>query len=83
MAGNNHNGINLVEGLLIGGAVGALAGILLAPKSGKDLRSDIKEKGCDALDEAKKICSDVKTKAKAVFEGAKSGVVDLRKSISF
>ena len=82
MAGNNHNGTSLVRGFLIGGAVGALAGILFAPKSGKDLRSDIKEKGCDAFDEAKKLCSDAQTKAKAVFEGAKCGVQDLRKSLS-
>lgn len=33
------------KGLLMGGALGALAGILFAPKSGKELRSDIKEKG--------------------------------------
>ena len=32
-------------GVLIGGILGALAGIFFAPKSGKELRSDIKEKG--------------------------------------
>jgi hypothetical protein len=36
-------------GLLIGGAIGALAGIFFAPKSGKELRSDIKEKGSEVL----------------------------------
>ena len=34
-------------GLLIGGALGALAGIFFAPKSGKELMSDIKEKGSE------------------------------------
>ena len=29
---------------VVGGGIGALSGILLAPKSGKDTRDDIKEK---------------------------------------
>ena len=37
--------VHFFKGLLIGGALGALAGILFAPKSGKKLRSDIREKG--------------------------------------
>ena len=82
MAGNNHNGSSLLQGFLIGSAVGAAAAILLAPKSGKELRSDIKEKGNDVLDGAKRLCSDAQTKAKALVEGAKSGVEDLRKSLS-
>ena len=36
-------------GFLISGFLGALAGILFAPKSGKELRSDIKEKGSEVL----------------------------------
>ncbi len=82
MAGNNHNGCSLLQGFLIGGALGAAAAILFAPKSGKELRSDIKEKGCDVLDEAKRLCCDAQTKAKALVEGAKCGVQDLRKSLS-
>ncbi len=82
MAGNNHNGSSLFQGLLIGGVLGALAGILLAPKSGRELRWDLREKGNDALDGAKRLCSDTQAKAKALVEGAKSGVEDLRKSLS-
>jgi gas vesicle protein len=83
MGGYNHNGSGLVKGFLIGGALGALAAILLAPKSGKELRSDIKEKGNDALDGARRLCSDVQREAKALFEGAKSGVQDLTRNLSF
>lgn len=35
---------SFVKGTVIGVALGALAGILLAPKSGKETRSDIKDK---------------------------------------
>jgi gas vesicle protein len=39
----NHGG-NFLVGLLIGGLVGAAAGILLAPKAGKELRGELKGK---------------------------------------
>jgi len=37
--------VHFFKGLLIGGALGALAGVLFAPKSGKKLRSEYQEKG--------------------------------------
>ena len=49
-------------GFLIGSFLGALAGILFAPKSGKELRSDIKEKGSEVLKDAKEIYADASTK---------------------
>src|SRR6266850_2201697 len=42
----------LLIGLLIGGAVGAVAALLYAPKSGKELRSDIKKKAGDMAEDA-------------------------------
>ena len=81
MAGNNHNGSGLWQGFLIGSAVGALTAILLAPKSGKDLRADITEMGNDAVDGAKRLCCDAGLRAKALVEGAKSGVQDLGKGL--
>ena len=51
-------------GLLIGGALGALAGIFFAPKSGKELRSDISEKGIEVIKDAKEIIGEVKHQAK-------------------
>ena len=46
-----HN--HFFTGLVIGGIVGGLASLLLAPKSGKELRADIKETGERALGETK------------------------------
>ena len=39
--------IKIVEGTLIGAALGFAAGMILAPESGKDLREDIKNKSAD------------------------------------
>jgi len=43
----NHSG-NFLKGLLIGGLVGVVAGILLAPKAGKELREELKGKADEA-----------------------------------
>ena len=57
-------------GLLIGGVLGALAGIFFAPESGKKLRSDIKEKSSEFLKDVKEIYDDSSTKAKDIIEEA-------------
>jgi len=46
MEGNGKNGY-FFKGLLIGGLAGGLAGILFAPKSGRQMRREIREKGED------------------------------------
>ena len=66
-------------GFLIGGILGALAGIFFAPKSGKELRSDIKEKGSEVLKEGKEIYADASTKAKEIIEVAKRQAEELKK----
>ena len=66
-------------GLLIGGVLGALAGIFFAPKSGKELRSDIKEKGSEFLKDTKEIYADAGTKAKEIIGEVKHQAKDLKK----
>ncbi|MGR0480891.1 MAG: YtxH domain-containing protein [Candidatus Electronema sp. V4] len=55
---------------LMGGALGALAGILLAPKSGRRLRADLRSKGSDAVDDTKEMYADVSARAKDIIEDA-------------
>ena len=59
--------INSVKGFLIGflagGTVGAIIALLTAPKSGKELRGDIKQKSGEYFDEADKYFTDEKNKA--------------------
>ena len=66
---NNHG--YLLKGLAFGGLLGALAGFLFAPKSGKELRSDIKEKGDRVLGETKRLYSDTRARARQIFPGGR------------
>jgi len=56
----NYSG--LWKGLVVGSFLGSATGFLLAPKSGKELRSEIKEKTNKAFDETKRFYSDGRTK---------------------
>jgi gas vesicle protein len=53
----------LLIGLLTGGALGAVIALLYAPKSGKELRRDIRNKADEYMDDAEKYIADAKDKA--------------------
>ncbi len=53
----------LVIGLLAGGVVGAITALLYAPKSGKELRTDLKQKANDLADGASEYVKIARTKA--------------------
>ena len=71
--------INFFKGLVIGSALGALAGILFAPKSGKELRSDIKKKGDKIVKDGKEIYADASTKAKEIYAEVKHQAKDWKR----
>ncbi|MEX1143586.1 MAG: YtxH domain-containing protein [Anaerolineales bacterium] len=48
---NSSNLLGILAGTLIGGLVGAVTMLLLAPQSGKDTRMQIKQKGIELRDE--------------------------------
>jgi gas vesicle protein len=73
------SGGSFLTGLLIGGALGALAGILFAPKAGKELRADIKDKSDEILKDAKGIYDDASSKAKTIIDEAKQRAAELKK----
>ena len=64
MEANGRNHFSLWKGLIVGSFLGAAAGFLLAPSSGKELRSEIKDKTNRALDETKRFYSDNRAKFK-------------------
>jgi gas vesicle protein len=51
METTNRRNNNFLTGLLFGGALSGIAALLLAPKSGKELRADIQETGKKAIHE--------------------------------
>jgi len=66
---------NLTKGFLIGflagGTVGAIVALLTAPKSGKELRADIKTKSEEYFDEAEKYLAEAKDKARELINEGK------------
>lgn len=67
----------LVKGAIIGGAVGAAAALLLAPKSGRELRQDIRSKYNQASDKAMQWMSDAGAKTKEVASQVSQHATDL------
>lgn len=66
-------------GFLIGSILGTLAGIFFAPKSGKELRSDLREKGGEVLKDGKEIYADASKRAKEIIEEARHQAKKLKK----
>ena len=54
----NHNILGVLAGMLVGGLAGALTMLLLAPQSGKDTRTQIKEKGIELRDRTTEMVED-------------------------
>ena len=72
MAQENNFGKGLMLGFLAGGAIGAAFALLYAPKSGKELREEIKIKSDDYLDDAEKYIAEAKDRAiNLINEGKK------------
>ena len=73
--GNDQN--SFLIGLLLGSILGGLAGILFAPKSGKQLRARIKEKGAEALKDAEEIYGE----AMAVLDDIQRHAEELKRDL--
>jgi gas vesicle protein len=76
---SERNG-DLFVGLLIGGLIGVVAGVLFAPKSGKETREDIARTTDDLLYRAKDEYEKAVEKSKAVYEEAVKLLKDLELS---
>jgi gas vesicle protein len=64
METNKINYSGLWKGLMAGSILGTAAGILLAPKSGKELRSDIRAKKDKALEDTRRVYSDSRARVR-------------------
>jgi gas vesicle protein len=61
---------------VVGAGVGALVALLLAPKSGEELRDDIAGEVNDSIDQVRKSGRDLKRRAQRVVDLAKDQVQD-------
>lgn len=71
MSSNNSHVKGFLIGFLAGGTVGAIVALLTTPKSGKELRGDIKQKSGEYFDEADKYFAETKSKANKMFNEGK------------
>lgn len=76
----------MLKGALIGSALGAAAALLLAPKSGRELRGDIRDRYVDVQDRTKQILTDAGNKtqemAKQIGQQAASILDKTRSAVS-
>ena len=61
----------LLVGFLAGSAIGAVLALLYAPKSGKELRADIRQKTDDLLEDAEGYARAARTKASEMMSDAR------------
>ncbi|AFN75962.1 hypothetical protein MROS_2732 [Melioribacter roseus P3M-2] len=64
-------GKGILIGFFAGAAVGSLLGLLFAPKSGKELREDIRVKSKDVMDDAESYLAVAKDKANQLINEGK------------
>lgn len=77
---NPHTGRKIFIGSAIAGIAGFLAGILTAPKSGKETRNDIKESASKSVDEAEKDLKQLHAEIDKVIAQAKANKDKLGKT---
>jgi gas vesicle protein len=73
-----HTGRKIAIGTVIAGTIGYLAGVLTAPKTGKQTRSDIAHKAGDIKLDAEAELEDLNQELKELIKNAKVKTVALR-----
>ena len=72
---SNDNGGSFVTGFLLGGIIGAVVGILLAPKSGSETRADLLEQSETLRARAEEMAAKVRERVGPAVEGVRDRVV--------
>lgn len=75
---DNDFGI-FISGFVIGGLVGAAVALLLAPQSGEQTRTLIRDKSIEIKDQAGQSASEVRMRAEKLAQEAKVKAEDLQK----
>ena len=76
---SNSGGVFIA--LLAGLVIGTVLGIMFAPKSGKDTRNDLVEKGERLMELGKESVSDVVEKTKDLAESGKKKFEELKDAV--
>lgn len=78
MSDNSSNsGFAFIAGLVVGGAIGAIAGLLFAPESGQETRKKVAIKGKEWTDDLYSKFDDLKDSVVEVMEDVKKGAAEV------
>lgn len=77
----NTNGRDFVFGVVLGTVVGGIVGLLLAPKSGKELQDDLSEKSNKIIDDVKTKTDDLKVQAQSKAEEIKTQAEEKKEEV--
>lgn len=75
--GTNSSVGSFFSGFLIGGLVGAATALLLAPQSGEETRTQIREKGIELKEKAETTYVDLQEKVETAVADLRDGVDEL------
>lgn len=81
MANNNDHGggfLAFLQGLLLGGLIGAAIGILKAPQSGDETRAIIRERSEQARDELEQAVLEARLRAQDIVNDAKARAEEIQ-----
>lgn len=76
MQHTTSSGKSVITGLLIGGAIGAVTALLMAPRSGQETRAEIRNKAMEYRDRTMDVVNETVSQAKSKANELKEGVVE-------
>ena len=77
MAGD-HRGQSFGTGLLLGAAIGALAGLFLAPRPGEETRAQMKERTAGLREKAEELAIEARERVREAIEEGKAVASKIR-----
>ena len=78
---DSSSGFAFIAGLVVGGAVGAIAGLLFAPETGEETRKKVAEKSKEYADEMYSKFDDMKASVSEVMEDVKKGTAEVMEDV--
>ena len=77
----SSSGFAFIAGLVVGGAVGAIAGLLFAPETGEETRKKVGVKSKELAEEFQSKFDDLKDSVSEVMEDVKKGTAEVMQDV--
>ncbi len=76
-----RSGPSVVTGLLVGGLIGATTALLLAPRSGDEIRAEIRTKAMEYRDRTRDVVTGTVSQAKSKADEIQEGVLEMAEDL--